>query len=310
MPVLPRIFTGQKRKSMVSRTLDVLRDWRQSPFEHEGPARAGIRQALCLDGYDWPLADNEALALVEEGLRLIGAKRPTWIQGQPEYTIAKERCAQCNGPLDEQSIANHERFCSSECRRVMRTWRNANFHYQMAAQARLAYDLARKAGIPQRDCAYCGVRFKPRVATARTCSPEHAAKLRAIETGRAIPDRTCRNPACGKVFHPQFRRVQYCSTACHRDHQAAMIGERQCANPACGKPFQARFAFEKFCGGKCRREAEKGRRLAPVACAHCGEPFEPREAKNRFCGRSCASKARSAKASAFRCDETFLEAAE
>ena len=43
---LPRVFTGEARRHMVGKVIDVLRDWRFSPFEHEGPARAGIRTGL------------------------------------------------------------------------------------------------------------------------------------------------------------------------------------------------------------------------------------------------------------------------
>lgn len=296
---LPRVFTGEKRRSMVAKAMDVLRDWRESPFEHEGAARAGIRSGLCMDGYDWQRADNEAAALIEEGLHLMGAKRPTWAAGQPEYTIGRENCANCRGPLDDEAIASRDRFCCEECRTVMRTYRNQRYHYAMADRARWAYDVARKEGIPERDCGYCGKRFKPATMDAVACSASCAANMRPNK----IPDRPCKNPACGKPFHPQNRKVEYCCAACHREHQAELIGPSLCENPACGKVFHPRFAFEKYCEAKCRRAVERARTLPPKPCMRCGREFEPRKASAAYCSRSCASKARAERASAFICEE-------
>lgn len=300
---LPRIFTGEKRRHMVSRVLDVLRDWRLSPFEHEGSTRAGIRSGLVMIGHGWHQSDQEAEALIAEGLHLMGAKRPTWAQGQPEYVIARENCAQCGGPLDQEAIANHDRFCSHDCRRIMQTWRNANYHNAMASRARWAYEVTRKEGIPERRCEWCGDIFKPATPDAATCCPEHAAKLREQRAGRAIPDRQCKNPACGKTFHPATRHVEYCRLECHREHQAAMLGTALCENPDCGKPFEKRYAFAKYCGGKCRKAVERGKALPPKPCAHCGEMFGPKQAKNIYCSRSCARRDRDCKASAFMCEE-------
>lgn len=300
---LPRIFTGQKRQHMVGKVIDLMRDWRYSPFEHEGAARAGVRTALVLDGEGWHRADFEAEALVGEALHLMGAKRPSEAEAAPEYTVAKENCANCHGPLDDESIANHERFCCPECRTAMRTYRNARYWLQMTITARWAYEVARREGIPERDCQWCGKLFKPATPDTVTCSRAHAAKLREQNAGRLLSERECKRPGCNKVFHPQSKKVEYCSTACHREHQAELIGPQLCANPTCGKVFHPRFAFEKYCDAKCRRAVENRRTLPEKPCAWCGELFAPKKASNEYCSRAHASRARVAKASAFICEE-------
>lgn len=311
---LARIFTGEARRDRVGKVISILRDWRLSPFEKEGPSRAGLRSGLCLEGYGWHRADMEADALVGEALHLIGATRPTWAAGQPEYVIGRENCANCRGPLDDEALARRDRFCCDECRTTMRTYRNDRFHYAAAEAAKWAYQVACKEAAPERPCGWCGTLFRSMRPDVVTCSTEHAAKLREQNAGRAIPDRRCKNPACGKVFHPENRRVEYCSAACHREHQGAILEPRQCEHEPCGKTFQPRFAFEKFCSAACRKADLKGRTLPPKACAHCGTEFAPKKASNLFCGRTCASRARVAKASAFKCEECFpvayLEAAE
>lgn len=303
---LPRIFTGQKRQHMVGKVMDLMRDWRYSPFEHEGAARAGVRTALVLDGKGWHQADFEAEALVGEALHLMGAKRPSEAEAAPEYTIAKEHCANCHGPLDDESIANHERFCCPECRTAMRTYRNARYWLQMTITARWAYEVARREGIPERDCQWCGRLFKPATPETVTCSRAHAAKLREQKAGRGIPMRACENPACGKQFQPSKRVVKYCCDSCFREHQAAISVEKLCENPACGKPFKGRYAFQKYCGGKCRDAMNYKKPLPARRCLRpsCGREFIPKKSTVMFCDRICARNYREdAKASAFICEE-------
>ncbi|OWK20076.1 hypothetical protein AJ88_33085 [Mesorhizobium amorphae CCBAU 01583] len=54
------IFGADKRKHVVNQMMDVMADWRLSPFEFEGSCRAGLRSALCLAGHSWQRADDEA----------------------------------------------------------------------------------------------------------------------------------------------------------------------------------------------------------------------------------------------------------
>jgi len=309
-----RIHKGEARRAMVGKAIDLLRGWRLTPFEHEGPTRAGMRSGFVREGFLWPIADLESEALIGEALQVMGANRPTWYQGQPEYSYGREYCATCRGPLDAEAIARHDRFCSTECRTVMRQHRNDNYHYAAAAQSKLAHAVARRESIPKRDCAWCGTEFQPATPDAETCSMACAAKHREFKAGRALADRNCANPKCGKVFHPSTDRLKYCSMPCHREHQADTLAPQLCAYEPCSKTFQPRFAFEKFCSAACRKADLKGRTLEPKPCAACGVEFAPKKASVIFCGKSCASRTRAERerASAFRCEEVteYREAAE
>src|SRR3546814_17904097 len=62
-------------------------------------------------------ADLLAAAIVEDALRKVGAQRPTWQQGQPEWTqegviyIQRTRCIRCRWKLPP----GHRNSCSQLC---------------------------------------------------------------------------------------------------------------------------------------------------------------------------------------------------
>lgn len=84
----------------------------------EGPLRAGIRSDLCLQGWGWSAADLMAREVLEDAFRKAGAIRPTWNEGQPEWTIEagtlieRDRCARCYKPLPD----GKHKFCSRLCK--------------------------------------------------------------------------------------------------------------------------------------------------------------------------------------------------
>jgi hypothetical protein len=75
-----RIFKGQKRKYVISVFTDLMKHWKETPFEYESAMRIGFRQALCLSGYGWQRADDEAAEIIGEVLK--GHPRPDWKEGQ------------------------------------------------------------------------------------------------------------------------------------------------------------------------------------------------------------------------------------
>jgi hypothetical protein len=83
----------------------------------EGEMIAALRSGLCLEGWGWHNANHHATEIVGEGLRQAGAKRPSWKEGQPEWTeggVIREtriRCANCEKPLAE----GQKTFCSKTC---------------------------------------------------------------------------------------------------------------------------------------------------------------------------------------------------
>lgn len=88
-----------------------------SPLGLEGPFRAAIRSDLCLQLWAWRQADAFAQEALEDAFRLVGAVRPSWYEGQREWTveagtlIERTRCARCHKPLPE----GHHKFCSRLC---------------------------------------------------------------------------------------------------------------------------------------------------------------------------------------------------
>lgn len=88
-----------------------------SLFGLEGPMRHAIRSDLCLQGWRWKDADAMAREMMDEAFRAVRATRPTWNEGQPEWTIPantlieRTRCVRCGKPLPE----GHYKFCSHLC---------------------------------------------------------------------------------------------------------------------------------------------------------------------------------------------------
>lgn len=330
---LPRVFTGGKRKSAAARVMDVLRDWRSTPFEHEGSARAGIRASLCLQGHDWQIADNEAAALVDEALRLLGAKRPSWLEGQRQYTIPVENCQNCGGPLDADDMANHRRFCSPECTAAAKQFR-ADWHKKVEAIARsVAWYTVSKEKQPERKCENpdCGKMFKPGtldyMRSTDTCSPECAREVTML---RNNPLRMC--VGCGVQFRAKWVNDKFHSKECREAHRSrtriAATAEKNAPRPCdqCGKQFTPSRADARFCGERCKwqwqnakAKAQRREANAPRPCANpeCSEVFEPETARAKYCDRRCANRAaylrqaEAKEASRFICEEVpFMEAAE
>ncbi|MBL4918965.1 hypothetical protein [Szabonella alba] len=84
----------------------------------EGPLVHAIRSDLCLQGWGWVGADAMARDVLADVFRKVNAVRPTWREGQPDWTIPtnilieRTRCARCHGPLPE----GRPKFCSDLCK--------------------------------------------------------------------------------------------------------------------------------------------------------------------------------------------------
>ena len=119
-----------KQKHIRERIADMMREAEPTPFVMEGPCRAGIRSSLCLQGWPWVQADQVAAQIVTAALNSIGARRPNWYEGQPEWTqpgavpLEYDRCRRCHGPIPD----NRRMFCCYECKQ----W----FHAERGRQAR------------------------------------------------------------------------------------------------------------------------------------------------------------------------------
>jgi hypothetical protein len=79
-----------------------------------------LRANLCLLGFSWVLAHVLATDVVMRALDQIGARRPSWIEGQREFTSlgytmrVDVNCWQCG----DQLPMFRKKYCSDECCRV------------------------------------------------------------------------------------------------------------------------------------------------------------------------------------------------
>lgn len=240
-----RILKGEKREHVVHRVMDVLRSWRFSRFEHEGAARAGLRSALCLAGHGWGRADAEAAAIVDEGLRLMGAVRPSWAEGQWNYTTPRENCAWCGGDIAQEDWSTW-RYCSAMCAKSALESRVIG-DFETDAGARIAaYRAIQKDKAPAICCKACGKEFRSANKKAEYCSPKCVASVRKIS------DKEC--VVCGTIFHPQRESVACCSRKCAGIHRAALyranMPEVTCE--CCKAVFRATRPYAKYCSKRCQ----------------------------------------------------------
>ncbi|WP_457662032.1 hypothetical protein [Sinorhizobium medicae] len=241
------LLAGDARKHVVNQVMDVLRGWRASPFEYEASTRAGLRVGLIMRGHGWEAAHCEAHALVQEGLRLLGAKRPTWEQGQREYTIAEEDCNWCGLPLPEgsRSDGRRRRFCSALCAQSAFTHRDYGRRKQYDAIAESALSIIRQSKMPMRDCQHCGVKYRP---LATKPDQQYCSEKCKWQAMRVHPDRSCLH--CSRAFQPKEAEQKYCSRDCYTAANSKPRFMQECAE--CGKDFWPRKAGALRCSFVCR----------------------------------------------------------
>lgn len=221
----PKPINKDSNDRIVSEITEVLRGWRHSAFEREGACRAGVRSALCLSGNDWEASDNTAAEIVSTGLQRIGAKRPSWEEGQPEYLDAFSRCACCHGPLDEEDLLSNRRrrFCSETCARVM----IERFVVENRSKELLLYEEAmrtlRITKIDHKLCIECGRPFQSDAINQKYCGHSCAARRRVRQLNEYGLQREC--DWCGVVFKAHNHKGKFCSGACSQASQSTRRGK-------------------------------------------------------------------------------------
>lgn len=251
------IFRGEQRKHIVAEAMNVMRDWRLSPFEHEGAARAGMRSSLCLDGHSWIRADETAAEIVKECLHRLGAERPSYLKGQREYTIPREFCRCCMGPLDDQALTARRAFCSEECRQSVRN-RDALLYERLMTDARLrASRVKANASAAPRRCAHaeCGRSYRSADPDQKFCSMDCANAAR-----RTLTVRNCL--WCQKPFKPRGDSKRCCSRACATMHGARTRAQTypEVTCPTCKTIFRKRSPVGTYCSPSCKAVAVNARR--------------------------------------------------
>jgi len=168
----PKRLNRDRQAAIRDKIVIIMREAEPTPFAAEGPCRAGIRSALCLQGWRWRTADDAAAEIVESVLRQVGAIRPTWKQGQPEWTqdgvmaVEYEHCRNCAKPLPE----GHFKFCCAPCSWAFREKQYARWNDERYANQKRAAHAARIERRETRHCQRCGDPFKPKRARQAFCS--------------------------------------------------------------------------------------------------------------------------------------------
>jgi predicted nucleic acid-binding Zn ribbon protein len=166
----------------------IMREAEPTPFAVEGPCIIGLRSRLCLDGWRWQDADAVAAAIVRAALNLVGAKRPTWAQGQPGWTEdgvvpeTRERCVRCAKPLPEEN----SKYCGPVCAMAAKIDRNRRRDKEAAYAAGKVYRAAWSKRQPERTCPVCGKAFQPKSLGSIFCSRACYFDTRRLP-GRKVP---------------------------------------------------------------------------------------------------------------------------
>lgn len=240
----------------------VLKTGYPTKFEYEAACRHGVRVSLIAQGWSWHNADHAAIEVVLSALTLVGAKRPTWDEGQVDYAVDhrvdRDRCARCHGPIDDE-----------------RRYRGRSVKYCSVVCSRSAYEA------------------KASASGERVAMADHLARL-ALKSEKTIRERSGECERCGTPFLTRSMDRKFCSSRCSSEAQAT-IKPTPCEQ--CGTTFKPRAreggGVSKFCSNTCRGLASK-RPLEPRACKHCETVFTPghHNKKQAFCSHGCATAAK------------------
>jgi hypothetical protein len=240
-------------------------------FSWEGACRAGLRQHLCLVGWPWRRADDRAALIIELALARIGAVRPTWLQGQPEFREDEQRvtCARCGARLKSEHA---RRWCSDECKTAHWLHRKNTQARLDAETLQLAFETARANGALKCNCERCGALFK--IESRHQLSQRFCSRDCARAASQADKISTCR--ACGAEFRYRERGQLYCSVRCANAERPAV--EKICQQ--CGETYTAtnrqRIAGH-FCSRKCRDGAYRARERKK------GDPHDAERRESKAC---------------------------
>lgn len=291
-----RVFTGKERRHLVNDVIDLARDWRLHAFEKEGVLRHSLRSGLCLSGETWSRADREAELVLQEAFTTLGAKRPTWEQGQPEYTVPEENCKWCGVeiPEEERRYGRKTRYCSTLCASAFLSARADDDGARDSETGKSAFRLMKAARLAEKyadgkTCRTCGDNFIPTKHDSGRIA-EYCSSVCYEKSLKKFPKRVCRT--CTAEFQPYLAAQIFCSDTCMR----GAVWTKICQE--CGSDFTASSPKAKYCCNACviksgrkRRRAAAGEVFicigAPMPCEQCGTIFEKKTSGSRFCSETC-----------------------
>lgn len=255
------LFKGRRREAAIDGVMATLERYRFSKFQREADCRNGIRSTLCLKGHGWDVADATAADVVKEALRRMGAERPSWEEGQWTYTVGREQCARCGGPIDDEDMGRGFRFCSAMCARSSRQNLAREVRWDNPLR-QAAYWQTYLADSPMLTCEQCGKGFKSRLWNSD--KPKFCSRTCKGLASRSAP-RSCL--WCGTEFQPVKGRGKFCTPSCaslfnirkYRDS----VPERNCT--VCGTKFRPASPTAAFCSKTCKLLEVNAKRRAYMA---------------------------------------------
>ncbi|MBV2144401.1 hypothetical protein KUG47_12945 [Falsochrobactrum sp. TDYN1] len=297
---IERIYKGDARNHKITEVMNALRDWRLSHFENEGAVFHGLRSALCLEGHSFARSEREASSLISAAFTYLGYARPSWEQGQREYSLPEEYCNWCYTEMPEEQWQGirKARFCSPVCAKAALEHRDFERTLRDSAIARSAQAIIRREALPERQCKFCLKMFKPFNPDSRDlsfCSRECADQSR-----RKYSEIPC--GSCGKLFRQMKADHRYCSSDCFN----TASHPTECKQ--CHKRFIAKRFGAMFCSNNCSqtyRRAEEaisaGKTYIPLGstirknCRICGSDFMTARHNAFMCSRRCQKRLESIK---------------
>jgi len=195
-------------------------------------------------------------------------------------------CKACSAPIyvAPGTRGRKPHFCGSECRPAKGPPRTL---------------------LTDRDCAVCGVTFKPLNSRATCCGTACAkAKADATRSANAAARNLRHCQTCAAPFIPtRNSKGLYCSRACQaqgrrKPKQKATRTVAACA--VCATAFVQTSSVARLCSAECRKEdarrkskalydAAQGPRL-PRSCSCCGVSFTPAHGGTETCSKACRRK--------------------
>jgi hypothetical protein len=153
----PRLAKDRER-ALVAAVANVLRTGQPTLFRFEASCRRGVRIELIGAGWRWATADAQAAAITERALNRIGARRPTWAEGQPQAHATD--LVYCAGPDCTSAVSDRRVYCSVACMIRAKNLHHAQERRVELAAAEAARRAAKRAKAPFRPCATCGRPFQ------------------------------------------------------------------------------------------------------------------------------------------------------
>lgn len=245
------VLSGRRRASLIDAVSSVLSEWKFSPFEFEGPCRAGLRSAFCEGGSSWLAADIEAASIVDECLRRLGAVRPSWAQGQPEHTESRFTCLRCGSDISEEDQAKGFRYCSDECCKAeMRRSGEAGMKRSFWAHHRAWLELKHREG-PAWTCEVCRKNFRRYSvhganSNYKYCSQE-CKNIGTRKYGKI------KFECCGKEFIKRQKNNLCCSLSCSTKMKNLRFREKNEVRICliCGDSAVITSRRQQFCSKRC-----------------------------------------------------------